>query len=490
MSAAKIPKVTSFRTVEAFREHIAALEIPLECDDAILAAADSPLARPCALGNLTAGNRWCVHPMEGWDGTEDGKPTENTLRRWRNFGLSGAKLIWGGEAVAVRHDGRANPNQITYTEANRGGIAELRDALIAAHKDRFGTTEDLVVGLQLTHSGRFCRPNDKNRLEPRIVCAHPILDRKFDVDPDAAVLTDGEIDALIGCYVDAAKAAREIGFDFVDVKHCHGYLGHEFLSGRARKGRYGGSFEGRTAFLRGIVEGIRRDAPGLAVGVRVSAFDFVPFRADPDRTEGGKLGPGIPEDTTGAMPYTCGFGTDPDNPVAWDLAEPIRLLELLKELGVIAANISCGSPYYNPHIQRPAYYPPSDGYQPPEDPLLGVARQIRCVRELKAAVPGLPLVGTGYSYLQEYLPHVAQKAVGEGWVDFVGIGRMVLSYWDLPADVLEKGAIEKRRICRTFSDCTTAPRRGMISGCFPLDPYYRDKPEAKRLRDVKAGRGG
>ena len=54
------------------------------------------------LGPLRTGNRWCIHPMEGWDANRDGSPSELTLRRWRNFGLSGAKLIWGGEAVAVR----------------------------------------------------------------------------------------------------------------------------------------------------------------------------------------------------------------------------------------------------------------------------------------------------------------------------------------------------------------------------------------------------
>ncbi len=100
--------------------------------------------------------------MEGWDGTTDGKPTELTRRRWRNFGISGAKLMWGGEAVAVRHDGRANPNQLLITESNLSAIESLRMELLDAHQDRFGATDDLLVGLQLTHSGRFARPNDKS----------------------------------------------------------------------------------------------------------------------------------------------------------------------------------------------------------------------------------------------------------------------------------------------------------------------------------------
>jgi hypothetical protein len=148
-------------------------------------------------------------------------------------------------------------------------------------------------------------------------------------------------------------------------------------------------------------------------------------------------------------------------------------------------NLTCGSPYYNPHIQRPAIFPPSDGYLPPEDPLVGVVRQIDVARQCKHAVPDLPMVGSGYSYLQDYLPHVAQAVVREGWIDLVGIGRMVLAYPELPADTLEKGELLRKRVCRTFSDCTTAPRNGMISGCFPLDPYYKALPEAATMKEIK-----
>jgi len=75
--------------------------------------------------------------------------------------------------------------------------------------------------------------------------------------------------------------------------------------------------------------------------------------------------------------------------------------------------------------------------------------------------------------------------VRDGWTDLVGLGRMVLSYPHLPADVLENGALEKRLICRTFSDCTTAPRNGLPSGCFPLDEHYAKRPEAATLKKLK-----
>jgi NADPH2 dehydrogenase len=436
--------------------------------------APEAFARPLRVGGRRVGNRLCVQPMEGWDGTPDGRPSEFTLRRWRRFGQSGAKLIWGGEAVAVRPDGRANPNQLCLTPDTVGDLASLLRALRAEH----GPADDLLVGLQLTHSGRYSRPTRKDRPEPRIAFHHPLLDRRVGIAPDddAPVFSDAELDELLGDFARAARLAEAAGFDFVDIKHCHGYLLHELLAARTRPGRYGGDFEGRTRFLREVVAAVRREAPGLLIGVRLSAFDLVPFRRGADGT-------GEPEPCP--LPYVYGFGVRADRPTEPDLDEPRRLLRLLRDLGVALVNLTAGSPYSTPHIQRPAQYPPSDGYAPPEDPLLGVARQIRVVRELKAEVPDLPVVGSGYSYLQEYLPHVAAGVLGAGWADAVGLGRAILAYPELPREMLEGRRPDRRRLCRTFSDCTTAPRNGMRSGCYPLDPHYRAQPEWRALQALK-----
>jgi 2,4-dienoyl-CoA reductase-like NADH-dependent reductase (Old Yellow Enzyme family) len=482
------PHITHFHTAQALRDHLEAIGAVVPCDDRPLSAAEgSPLAEPIEVAGFRVGNRWCIQPMEGWDGTDDGQPTPSTVRRWQHFGLSGAKLVWGGEALAVCRDGRANPQQLFFRPENEDSIGRLRQALVDAHRERFGAraTDDLLIGLQLTHSGRFCRPTHKSRLEPRIVYHHPVLDRKFQIDPadDSPLLSDAEIDRLIDDYVAAARMAQRVGFQFVDVKHCHGYLGHEFLSAYQRPGPYGGSLTNRTRFLRRIVEGIRSECPGLWIGVRLSLFDLAPFYPDPAQTTGGKFGPGIPHDCP--RPYPA-FGCRPDDPLSIDLQEPIQLVRMMRDdLRIDLVNLSAGSPYYNPHMQRPAYYPPSDGYQPPEDPLVGCARQIQAVRAVKQQVPGLPIVGTAYTYYQEYLPHVAQAVVRQQWTDVVGVGRMVLSYWDLPADVLEGRPLETRRICRTFSDCTTAPRNGLPSGCFPLDPHYKDSVEGEQLKKSK-----
>jgi 2,4-dienoyl-CoA reductase-like NADH-dependent reductase (Old Yellow Enzyme family) len=214
----------------------------------------------------------------------------------------------------------------------------------------------------------------------------------------------------------------------------------------------------------------------------------VPFHPDPAQSANGKLGPGIPEPHADLIPYRWGFGVNANDPTQPNLAEPIQFLSLLESLNIFLVNMTAGSPYYNPHIQRPALYPPSDGYQPPEDPLVGVARQMEVARELKQRFPNLLFVGTAYSYLQDFLPHVAQAALREDWVDSVGLGRMVLTYPEIFLDAAQRGALQHKRICRTFSDCTTAPRNGLPSGCYPLDSHYKSSPMAVQLKALKAKR--
>jgi 2,4-dienoyl-CoA reductase-like NADH-dependent reductase (Old Yellow Enzyme family) len=471
------PRIASLKTAAAFREHLTRSSIPLAFDESLLSASQSPLARPFELDGVRIGNRFCVLPMEGWDGTPDGKPSELTIRRWKHFGAGGAKFMWGGEAVAVRQDGRANPNQLLMTPANQASIAALREELVAAHRDRFGPNADadLFVGLQLTHSGRWSRPTVFDRPEPLAACSHATLDRR--VAAGVPVLTDDELDRLVEDFVAAARLARDAGYRFVDVKACHGYLGHELLGARSRPGRYGGSLDNRMRFMRNVIEAIRASVPGLLVAVRLSAFDMIPFR---------KAGDGTGEPDPDAAAVDHGFGlTPPGGEAALD--DAIEVLSALERMDVRWICITAGSPYYNPHMQRPAAFPPLDGYLPPEDPLHGVARQIQATARLKARFPNLVFVGSAYSYLQEWLPHVAQHAVAHGLTDFVGLGRMVLAYPDLPADVLEGRPLRRKSICRTFSDCTTGPRLGMVSGCYPLDPFYLAKPEAAEILKRRPG---
>ncbi len=327
MSAPTIRRLASIKDVSAFQDYLRTLNLNLPCDVKV-DSAESSLLDPIDRGGIKIGNRIAVNPMEGWDGTPDGNPSDNTVRRWQRFGQSGAKLIWGGEAAAVNHAGRANPNQVVVAPHTRNGLARMRTALIEEHKRTMGSTDGLVIGLQLTHSGRYCRPNASSKSEPRILYRHPILDGRLKLGPGYPLLTDSEIEGIIEDFHRAARIAADLGFDFVDVKHCHGYLGHEFLSARSREGKYGGSFENRTRFLREIVAGIRRDKPSTKnrrpplrlrhVAIPSQSRALIARQTRPRRSRSSS--------SDGTIPYRWAFGVDVENPSQFDLTEPIQFL--------------------------------------------------------------------------------------------------------------------------------------------------------------------
>ncbi|MYA08832.1 MAG: NADH:flavin oxidoreductase [Holophagales bacterium] len=471
------------RSVEAFGEHLRSLDPAFDCADELLGP-EGPLAKPLTVFRREAGNRFAIHPMEGWDGNRDGSPSDLTRRRWRRFGLSGAKLIWGGEAVAVLPEGRANPNQL-FIDGNRLGdcvawLGILRREILAGHEESGIGGERPVIGLQLTHSGRLSRPDPPPALpRPMRAQVHPVLDGRLRRAAERPLIGDDQLEEVAGAYVRAARCAERAGYDFVDIKCCHGYLLHELLGAHTRPGPYGGSFENRVRLPLRIIAAVRAECPELGIGVRLSVGDVAPFAAAGD-------GIGVPE-IDAPKPADLGFGLNPSDVSVPEptCAEAIRYIGLAVEAGVEVVNVTMGSPYSCPHLSRPFTYPASDSYLPPEDPLRSVLRQLAAVRTVRAAFPRLPLVGTGYSYLQEWLPYVAEAEVGAGHVDFVGLGRMVLAYPRLPADVLAGRPLERRRICRTFSDCTTGPRNNMVSGCYPLDERYRRSPEFARIKEIK-----
>ncbi len=391
----KYTRIAQLKTAADLRKYLEENEVKLDFDEHLLSKETSPFGEKILLkSGKTIGNRLSILPMEGWDGTADGKPSDLTKLRWEKFAISGAKLLWGCEAVAVSHEGRANPRQLVMNEANFSEYQNLYQLLIDKHSEKFGNTDDLVIGLQLTHSGRFCKPNDNTKFESKILYTHPKLNKKFGLAEDYPIMTDDEIDQLIEEFVAAAVLAQKAGFHFVDIKHCHGYLGHEFLSAYDREGKYGGSFENRTRFLRNIVEGIRMNAPGLEIGVRLSAIDFAPFK----KSENGVGEPDLLADNA----YKYAFGAN-ETGTEIDINEPIAFLELAQSLGIQLICVTVGSPYYNPHLMRPALFPPSDGYQPPEEPMIGVARMIDVAAALKESFPDLVIVGSGLSIIWKVL---------------------------------------------------------------------------------------
>lgn len=460
-SRRRFPQVKKLGAPEAMIDYLAEQGINLPLDSEVEPGPNGPLASPIRIGStLEAKNRFAILPMEGWDGTTDGKPTPDLRRRWLRFGRSGAGLVWC-EATAVAPEGRANPNQLMINETTAEDLGALRGEMVTAHAADFDG-DNLIAGMQLTHSGRWSRPVGGS--EPLIAYHQTQLDERVDVT-DASLLSDGQIDDLVDLYIKAGTLAADAGFDFVDIKHCHGYLLHELLSARSRPGRYGGSFENRTRFLRSVVEGLRSARPDLAIAVRLSAIDPGPFIEGPD-------GIGLPQELdSDELPFGPGEDGEP-------LGETHRFLDLCTELGVSLVCMTVGSPYYNPHATRPAYHPALDGYLPPREPLADVAVHMQTTAALAAAHPELVLIGSGYSYLQELLPHAAQYQVRTGGAGMVGLGRMALSYPTMPADVLAGEPLDAKLICRTFSDCTTGPRLGEVSGCFPLDDHYK-KHEAR-----------
>ena len=466
-----IVQVRTLRTPDAIRARLRHLGLELAVDLAV--DPRGPLAKPIGVAGRAGATRVGVRPLGGGAAGPAGGPSDLVRRRWRRFGASGAGMVWA-EATAVRADGRANPRQLVIDATTVDDLATLRADLVAAHEQAGGRAGGPVVGLQLTHSGRWSRPDGEPR--PRIAYRHPLLDDRVGAG-DADVLSDAELDGLVEAFVRAAGLARRAGFDFVDVKHCHGYLAHELLSAVNRPGPYGGDLDGRTRLLRAVAEGVRAEAPGLGLAVRLSAFDLIPHVAGAD-------GRGVPDRQASGGTYAYAFGGDGSG-LALDLGEAHEVIRRCAAWGVSLVSVTAGSPYYTPHIQRPAYFPPSDGYQPPRDPLFEVARLAAVTAELAAAHPAVAIVASGLSYLQQWLPHAGQALVRSGGAAFVGFGRMALSYPDLAADVLAGRPLDPRRICRTLSDCTTAPRNGLVSGCYPYDPFYKAMRERRVLATAK-----
>jgi 2,4-dienoyl-CoA reductase-like NADH-dependent reductase (Old Yellow Enzyme family) len=435
--------------------------------DIRLSADLSPLFQPIEIAGRRVGNRLAIQPMEGCDGAADGSPGELTFRRYERFGGGGAKLVWG-EACAVVAEGRANPRQLGINPATVDALARLVETTRQAHREAIGNDDDLLVGLQLTHSGRYsCE-------RPLLAQHDSLLDPRTIVDkatgtvagPETPLLADTELDRLQDRYVEAAALAQHAGFDFVDIKQCHRYLLNELLAARSRSGKYGGSFENRTRFVRGIVSRIKASSPGLLLATRLNVFDGVPYLKGPD-------GEGIP--CPFKVPVQSAWGTNNDNPTQPDLTEPLALVGLLRDLGIRLVNISMGNPYASPHLVRPFEYPPPDGYETPEHPLLGVDRHFRLTAQIQAAFPDLAFVGSGYSWLQAFAFEAGAANLAAGKATFVGIGRGALAQPDFGRRLAQGEPLDRKRICRTFSYCTALMRSKhnemgqFATGCPPFD---------------------
>ena len=390
-----------------------------------LSALKTPLAVPGS--DVMLKNRLTVHPMEGFDSLPDGGPGELTLRRIRRMASGGAGLVWA-EATAVTEDGRTNRGQLWIRRETLDGFKRMAET---AHEASGGAP----IILQLTHSGRFSKP--QNVPAPVIAMHNPVMDGKMPLDPSLPVVTDEYLDALPEKFGEAAALAKEAGFDGADVKCCHKYLFSELLSAYHRPGRHGGSFENRSRlFLDSIRAAAVHGDRNFVIASRFGAFDCIP--------------------------YPWGFGMDRNDPAKPNWEEPDRLYRLMAECGVRLCDMTLGSPYYNPHVNRPY---DNGGYDPPESRIAGVKRLLDAAAHMKKAVPQIVLIGTGYSYLRQFAPFAAAAEIGSGHADAAGFGRMAFAYPDFARDILEKGALDPSKVCVTCSMCTVIMRKMHATGC-------------------------
>jgi NADPH2 dehydrogenase len=438
----------------------------------------SILARPVKIGDRQIGNSLAIHPMEGCDGDPDGRPGALTWRRYQRFASGGAKLIWF-EATAIQQDGRANPRQLWLNANTQDDYARLIETIRRDHAAACGTADDLLVPMQLTHSGRYSYPN-------RIIAYHnPHIDRKTGTPASQEPISDSELERLEDVYVEAAGRALDCGFNAIDVKIVHGYLLSELSGAKVRPGLYGGPLENRLRLPINVMRKIRdRYGRRLLIAARLGCFDGVPYFTDE------KTNLGVPADF--ARPYEHGFGVNPDNPLEPDVAEVRRAVGLLRDAGLELLNVSLACPYYNPHIGRPFEKPDDGNYESPEHPMLGVDRHFRIAGELQRAFPDLPMVGTGYSWLQKYSINAAAHNVAEGAIRIAGMGRSALAYPDFARDALEKGELEELRVCKTLTYCTWLMRQknhplGQVpAGCPPFDKegYGEIMKESRKAQRV------
>ncbi|MGE5598323.1 MAG: NAD(P)-binding protein, partial [Bacteroidota bacterium] len=452
-----------YRSIDDLRGALSALGLTLPLEEDL-----SILAEPVRIGRLTAPNRFAVHPMEGFDADRDGTPGELTFRRYRRYAAGGAGLIWF-EATAVLREARSNPHQLFIHEGNVGAYRRLVEETRRAAREHFGREPVLV--LQLTHSGRYSKPDG---LPAPLIAHHSaVLDPLQNLPDDYPLVTDEYLDRLKDVFVDAARLAAEAGFDGVDIKSCHRYLLSELLASFTRQGKYGGGFENRTRMLRETMARVAAAVPGVFVTVRLNVYDGIPH------------------------PY--GFGVAKEDAARPDLAEPVALIAALRELGIPVLNVTIGNPYYIPHLNRPFDFPVEGAPVPAEHPLAGVARFLDITRQIQQAFPDLPVIGTGYAWLRHLMPYVAAGAVKTGGATLIGQGRGSFAYPDAVRDILENGAMDPAKTCVTCSACTQIMRDGAMTGCVVRDsaiygPQYRLgrrfaadrlRQEARRCRECQ-----
>lgn len=406
----------------------------------------SPLLKPLTLDGFSIPNRFVVQPMEGYDSSDDGSPSDLTERRYLRYAEGGSGIIWF-EAVAVTGEGRSNKHQLWIHDPNLNNYSRLVTRVRKA-ADNKGNRPLLVV--QLTHSGRYSKPD--GRPKPLVAALNSILDKA-----EPYILSDDDLEKIQDRFIDAAKLARDAGFDAIDLKACHGYLIAELLSARNRvNSRYGGIDPGnRFRFLLQTIERIRTEVPDLLVTTRLNISDC----------------------------YSGGFGVDDkDNP---DFTEPLFLVEELLKRDIKVVNISMGSPHYNPHVTRPFDTPLPGKKVPQEHPVEGVMRMITGTAIFQKRFPEVRFIGSAYSWLRQYAPNVGAAVLADDGASFIGFGRGSFAYPSMPADIIRNGKADPAKVCISCSGCTRLISNQRPGGCVIRDKQIYGAELKKLIADGK-----
>lgn len=392
-------------------------------------------------------NRIMIQPMEGCDGDEaTGALGTLTKRRYDRFAASGAGTIWF-EAVAVVHEGRANPRQLWINDKSFDSFAEAVEHVKEKTMKLYGF-EPLVI-MQATHSGRQSRPND--RVHEPLIAQHKEIFEKNKPLSDDRIISDDDIKKTEIAYGTAARLAKAAGFDGIDVKNCHGYLNNELMTAYERKGEYGGSFENRTRFYFNSIEAARAAVgDDFIITSRMNIFD--------------------------GYEYPWGIGADPKGGTEPELSEPLKIVDILHDkYGYKLFDVTIGNPYFNPHVNRPY---DMGGYVPPEHPFEGICRMMKCVEAVQKRHKDMAVAGSAFTYLRQFSPMLAAGAVENGICTLAGFGRMAFAYPKFARDILN-GSFDAKKSCIACGKCTELMRGDKPAGCVVRDseaylPLYKE----------------
>lgn len=395
----------------------------------------SVLATPLKVKNKTLHNRIVYQAMEGCDGTREGTPDELTIRRYTRFAKGAPALIWF-EATAVMQEGRANPRQMYLNEKTVDDFKRMVEMIKETGVKENGF--EPVVICQLTHSGRYSKPEGVPA--PRIAYNNPIFEGDTPI-PSSAILTDDELDRICEALVNGAKMAENVGFDGADIKCCHRYLLCELLSAYNRPGRYGGSLENRTRLVRTAAKGaIDICSEDFIVTSRMNIYDgFV---------------------------YPYGFGVVDGDGINPHYEEAKMLAKALVDLGMPMLDFTMGNPYFNPNVNRP-FVGSLDKFG--DHPMFGVERMLKGIGEVKKAVPNIPVISSGISFLGTEGAKVNAACIEAGMFDMAGFGRQTLAYPDCAKDITVGGGLDRKKICIACGKCSEIMRAGCTPGCVIRD---------------------